>query len=58
MYVVTFWELKLPKSSQECFDNYLGITHGDQVIIIGAVFVKLVTSIALGKLKVVIIPPF
>jgi hypothetical protein len=36
----------------------LGITHGDQVIIVEAVFVKLVTSIAPGHLKVVIIPPY
>jgi hypothetical protein len=56
--VVTFEELKLPKSSRECFGNYLGITHGDQGIIVEAVFVKLGTAIAPGHLKVVIIPPF
>jgi hypothetical protein len=57
--VVTFEELKLPKSSRECLSNYLAITHGDdQVIIVEAVFVKLGTAIAPGHLKVVIIPPF
>jgi hypothetical protein len=48
----------LPKSSRECLGNYLGITHGDQVIIVEAVFVKLGTAIAPGYLEVVIIPPF
>jgi hypothetical protein len=56
--VVTFKELKLPKSSQECFGYYLGITHGDQIIIVEAIFVKLVSSIAPGHLKVVIISPY
>jgi hypothetical protein len=56
--VVTFQELKLPKSARECLGNYLGITHGDQVIIVEAIFVKLGTVIAPGCLEVVIIPPF
>jgi hypothetical protein len=54
--VVTFEELKLPKSSRECLGNYFGVTLGDQVIIVEAVFVKLGTAIEPGLLKVVIVP--
>jgi hypothetical protein len=32
--VAIFQEMKLPKSSWECFGNYSGTTHGDDVIIV------------------------
>jgi ABC-type uncharacterized transport system permease subunit len=42
-YLVTFWELKLPKHSRECFGNYSGITNEYEGIVVAAVFVKLGT---------------
>jgi hypothetical protein len=62
--VVTFWELKLPKHSRECFGKYSGITNEYEGIVVAAVFVKLGTyclepcTSRVNLIVVVIIPSF